>query len=148
MHAIERNAGTIMNRRSLVAGAAMALVVSAAGWSASQAAPVTPAAADETLGMALMAAHVNPSGTLVKGAGAVSSTRTGAGNYSIVFERSVQNCFFSTATTNSGPGTGAGDASIIVFYTDIPTQVLVITNSPPNLAGVDRAFSLTVFCPR
>jgi hypothetical protein len=46
-----------------------ALVVSAAGWSASQAAPVTPAAADGTLGMAILSAVVGSAGNLVRGAG-------------------------------------------------------------------------------
>ena len=84
-----------MHRMSFVAGAAVAFIVSAAGWSVLQSAPVAPAAADKTLGMALMSAVVNQTGSLVRGSGAVSAEQFGLGSYDVRFERSVTDCALS-----------------------------------------------------
>ena len=68
-----------MLRWSFVAGIAAALIMSAAGWSAVQSAPVQPAAADRTLGASWMHAIVADSGQLVRGSGVLSSALIGTG---------------------------------------------------------------------
>ncbi|MFD1701609.1 hypothetical protein ACFSCV_01190 [Methylopila henanensis] len=71
--------------------------------------PAPPAARASTtpnpsdLGAAIMSAEVDAGGTLLIGEGAVSSVRTGAGQYQVGFGRDVRNCAFS-ATNQSVSG--------------------------------------------
>ncbi|GLK80878.1 hypothetical protein [Methylopila turkensis] len=71
--------------------------------------PAPPAARASTtpnpsdLGAAMMSAEVDADGTLLIGEGAVSSVRTGNGQYQVGFGRDVRNCAFS-ATNQSVSG--------------------------------------------
>src|SRR5687768_12983862 len=81
-----------MNRLSFVAGAATALTLCAAAWGALHYTQAAKAAADGTLGGAIMAAVVHYDGTLVRATGAVSAVKVTNGDYNVAFNRSVQDC--------------------------------------------------------
>jgi hypothetical protein len=101
------------------------------------------AAADNMLGMAIMAAAVTGDGTLFRGSGAISAMRHGTGSYSVQFDRDVSRddptgCFFFVnsfaqdviATPSRAP----------------PKGVTVVTKFQGNF--VDVGFYLLVYCAR
>ncbi len=108
-----------------------------------------PEAADQALGTALMSATVLSDGTLLRGGGVVSSTRTSTGFYLVNFVRSVADC---TCTASFGRGDGSASA-----YTEEP---FISANCPYGgaegvgvwirLGGADGnyPFQLIVFCPK
>src|SRR6185437_12672333 len=55
----------------------------------------TRAAADKTLGIALMSAIVDFQGTLISGSGATAASRTSEGQYTVMFDRDVSACTFA-----------------------------------------------------
>lgn len=105
------------------------------------------AAPDNTRGMALMAATVDTDGTLVRGAGALSSHTTGnPGDYVVQFNRDVTDCTYVASvggpvspvayTSNvsaNAPGTASGSDT-----------VRVVTSN--NGALANYPFHLIVFC--
>ncbi len=105
------------------------------------------AAADGTLGMALMSAVVNSAGTLVRGSGVESAARTGTGTYRVRFTRSIANC---TATANAGNSVVGGSNTLIyaVIYHWEETAFLVRMTSPLDISASDAPFHLIVFCPK
>jgi hypothetical protein len=137
-----------MNRLLFVAGAAAGFLATA-GWSVLQSAPVKPAAADNTLGMALMHAVVISNGTLARGSGVLSAERNSLGFYFVSFDRSVVNCNH-TATL------GAPDATFTVPTGQLgvagrpgfPNGVIVATHTSDGTNYADRSFHLMVFCPQ
>ncbi|HEY1962280.1 MAG TPA: hypothetical protein VGG69_07675 [Rhizomicrobium sp.] len=97
------------------------------------------AAADKTLGMALLSAVVDQNGNLLYGNGAVSVQKPDTGFYVITFARSVANCT-SVASGNT-------DQTIIrvgIFAGDDESV------SAEDAAGKakDAAFQLLVFCAK
>jgi len=98
------------------------------------------AAPDGALGIALMSAQVNSTGSLARGSGAISSTKLdGAGQYEIIFDRDVTTCTYSvTGNTLQGeplaqPRTGTANGVFVGTYSSAG-------------APADRAFHLLVFC--
>jgi hypothetical protein len=137
-----------MNRLSFVAGAVAAFIVSAASWSVLQSAPVAPAAADQTLGMAQMFAVVAADGTLVRGSGVLEAGAAGGSDYRLVFNRSIASCayFMSIVSTVSdvfAPPGMAGAATI----TELPSTLFVSTRDAAGAAS-DRPFHVLVYCTR
>src|SRR5688572_18391632 len=134
-----------MNRFSFFAGAAVAFVVSA-GWYALQSAPVAPAAADQTLGMALMSAGVDAPGTLIRGSGVVSANIFKLGYYDVTFERSVASCAASiTAASVNADGPGVDVYGVGYFLPD-PRVFRVSLRYQPNDANFPAPFHLLMFC--
>ena len=114
------------------------------------------AAADDTLGMAMMSASVNFNGTLAHGSGVISTQKTGTGSYTIVFERSIASCT-CTATV------GGNDGATSYLYSYFTTANCPGISKPVDTAEVftsqyksvsqtieltDTDFHLIVFCPK
>ena len=108
----------------------------------------TPEAADLTLGVAELFAVVHGNGTLIRGAGAVSSTRFGTGQYQAVFTRNVRNCAY------------VGSISEPTNTLIPPAGQIAVTGRSGNDAGIfvqtrdgagaaaDRTFMVKVSCVR
>jgi hypothetical protein len=136
--------------RMFFAGAVVAFILSAAGWSVIQSATVRPTAADQTLGMALMGALVKYDGTLVLGSGGVvSSSRIQTAVYEIVFDRPVTNCILS-ATSGGEPSTGT--AYVVQpsprYPFGMPNNIRVVMYNADASGQLDATFHLMVFCPK
>lgn len=105
---------------------------------------VAPTAADGNLGMAIVAARVSSSGTLLNGSGATGIIKLGTGTYEVDFNRNVAGCFYNAASfTNTVPTTvqprsGNVNGVFIVFRT------LGTTSADPVAA--DSEFYMTVYC--
>lgn len=104
----------------------------------------TRAAPDQTLGVALMSAVVNQSGTLLRGAGAVSATFIGTGTYRVIFNREVLGKCTYVAMAETGPMTGGAFVRVDETVTNV-NSVLVQTRNAAN-AVEGRGFELIVFC--
>jgi hypothetical protein len=101
-----------------------------------------PAAADQTLGMALMGAYVDSNGALLSGAGATGASRTfDPGQYEVDFNRDVFGCFYSAG------GREFSAVAINLQRGGNPNGVqLVMVDSTG--APVNAAFYLIVFCAK
>jgi len=104
----------------------------------------TRAAPDQTLGVALMSAVVNQLGTLLRGAGAVSATRNGTGNYRVIFNREVLGKCTYVAMAEGGPMPGGAFARVDETVSNV-NSVLVLTRNADN-DEEDRGFELIAFC--
>lgn len=104
-------------------------------------APRAQAAADNTRGMALMAAKINPDGAFAYGSGVVANYKFqgGPGRYSVEFDRFVDECFYSVT-----PATLARSA-VAEPVVNFANRVSVTLRDGAG-AYVDDAFYLTVFC--
>jgi hypothetical protein len=89
------------------------------------------AAPDQTLGMALLGAHIGFDGSLLNGAGVVDVISDGNGRRIVQFNRNVLDCFYSVSSEQWETPSTVANYQV--------TRVLV---------GLDSAFFLTVFCPR
>lgn len=106
-------------------------------------APRAQAAPDNTLGMATMAAAVDPAGNLTRGSGAVSVTTPNTGVFHIFFDRAVSNCFtYATIAANNVLYSGQISTAPI---NNPSNQVTVQTVSSSGTA-VSLPFHLMVFC--
>jgi hypothetical protein len=106
--------------------------------------PLTHAAPDRTLGMALMAATVNQSGNLLRGTGAISATRVGNGAYRVIFDREVLGRCTYVANAEGGPMPGGSFVQVDETISNA-SSVLVYTRNAAN-AEEDRSFELIVVC--
>jgi hypothetical protein len=135
-----------MNRFSFVAGAAAAFLV-AAGGSVLQSAPVAPAAADKTRGMALMSATVAGGPTLIRGSGAVSVSSSATGFVDVVFDRDISDCS-CTASPGAyvvGETSSGNTASANCPYASNSVRVTLMS----AFGGFTSAsFHVIVFCPK
>jgi hypothetical protein len=102
------------------------------------------AAPDQTLGMALMAATVNQSGTLLRSTGAVSAERVSKGAYRVIFNREVISRCTYVANAETGPMPGGGFVKVDETISNT-SSVLVYTYNAAN-AVEDRSFELIVVC--
>ena len=136
-----------MHRMSFVAGAAVAFIVSAAGWSVLQSAPVSPVVADQTFGMAMMSAVVDGTGALAFGSGSESASRLSLGSYSVKFNRPIRGCTFNATSGNIQSGqASASYAFPLVSFDSDPNGIAIQTYNPGNGLQKDAAFHLMVFC--
>jgi len=97
---------------------------------------VEPQTPDMTLGVALMSAAVGANGALLRGAGAVSSSRISAGTYDVTFARNVENC---VALANSS----AARFARVGAHTGSVIRVRVSDGQNTN---ADNPFTMLVFC--
>ena len=100
---------------------------------------VSPQAADNTLGMALMGAVINSDGTFANGSGVTSSQRFTTGGYQVIFERNIADCNYATAVV----GLSFVYVRIVVHSGN---QLQFNTNNIDGSALTDTTFSVTVFC--
>jgi hypothetical protein len=98
------------------------------------------AAADQTLGMAILSAFVLDGGTLIRGAGALSATYDGSGKHTVKFNRPLAGC---VATASSSFG-GVIASSLVDEGGD---TVRVDIYSHAGNTG-EASFQVIVFCPR
>jgi hypothetical protein len=110
-----------------------------------------PRAADQTLGMAIMSANVDRSGTLTGGAGVVGALRQANGQYFVAFNRSVEGCTHVGAVAGDVafvfPGLVAATPKTDTFNGRTYYGVRVDT-SDHDAFITDRPFHLIVFCSR
>ena len=107
----------------------------------------TQAAADNTLGVALLSASVDANGALVRGSGVTNTSRITTGRYQVTFNRDVTQCTYSATV---GVATGAFTLPDFIQATpkpDIPNAVLVETDDKTGALN-DDPFHLLVFCPQ
>ena len=98
------------------------------------------AAPDQTLGMAIMSAYVEVNGSLLDGAGVVTSAYLGSGQYAVQFNRPLAGCV-STATQ-------WGNANAIISVQPNGDTVTVRLAIPESGAPLQRPFQMIVFCAR
>jgi hypothetical protein len=103
---------------------------------AATAQPVEPQVPDMTLGVALMSAAVGANGVLLRGAGAVSSSRVSAGTYDVTFARNIEGC---VALAN----TSAARFARVGTHTGSVIRVRVSDGQSTN---ADNPFTMLVFC--
>jgi hypothetical protein len=90
-------------------------------------------------------AVISELGAVVRGRGAASASKTGAGQYQVVFDADVHNCAYFATLGDPGAGLppigeiGTGSA------TGNANGVVVVTRDSTG-ANVDRPFHLTVSC--
>ena len=109
---------------------------------------VKPAAADQTLGMALMSAVVNADGSLARGSGAVSSVRTTTGQYRVIFDRPIRDCTFTASGGGATPGLSYLTTANVWSLPNDESGVGVITSANTTAADINSGFHLLVFCAR
>jgi hypothetical protein len=90
-------------------------------------------------------AVVNPDGTLARGRGTTSSTKSAVGQYQVVFDGAVTNCALSA--TLADPATGAPPSGEIAagLVSSNANAVQVETRDSTG-ATADRPFHLIVSC--
>ena len=129
---------------------ALLAVVAIVSWALLGAPQKSLAAADDTLGMALLSATVSGDGTVVLGSGVApgSNVNTSTGTYDLPFDRSVATC---TCTASFGEHS----SGIVILQQNFisascpynnANEVRVSTAINGNLANLP--FQLIVFCPK
>jgi hypothetical protein len=96
-----------------------------------------------------LAAFVVPNGTLSRGLHAISSQRFGTGQYGVVFDRDIRNCFWLGAPSDPGDGQ---IAPAMVYATllsgpDYPKGLYVKTCCDVAGQNIDNYFVVSVTCP-
>jgi hypothetical protein len=105
------------------------------------------AAADNTLGMALLSASVNSDGTLARGV-ATGANKLGTGLYEVIFDRDLTTCSYTVS-----PGIAANGGSLLATFSQAEGRAgnadgvfVELQNQAGNT--VDAPFHLIVFCPK
>jgi hypothetical protein len=96
-------------------------------------------------------ARVAPTGTLTDGSGTVSASRTGTGNYQVVFNRSVVKCAYEATIGSSLESNGNwNDNGPGQIFTEPrsgnPNAVFVATTASGSATSADNCFHLAVIC--
>ena len=106
-----------------------------------------PKAADGTLGAAELFAVVTAAGAISRGAGTVSSTKFGAGQYQVIFNRNVTECVYVASVADLGnlipPAGQIGVAPRAGSVNGVFIQTRNATGAPADLN-----FMLKVSCVR
>jgi hypothetical protein len=91
-------------------------------------------------------AVVAATGTLARGRGTTSSTRSGEGQYQVVFDADVKACtYFATLGDTADGAPPAGEIAVSSLAGNA-NGVLVVTRDSTGAATADRPFHLTVSC--
>jgi len=89
---------------------------------------------------------ISAAGAIERGRGATSATKSGEGQYQVVFNTDVHSCtYFATLGDPAGGAPAAGEIAV----GSVPGNangVLVVTRDSTGAAMVDRSFHLTVSC--
>lgn len=98
------------------------------------------AAADNTLGMAMLGAHVGGDGTIYDQSGLVSAT-VGAGTYALTFDRAIGTCMWSAMPFAS--------EDVVVRTTSYSSTTINLRMSRvSDGTAVNWSLFVTMFCPR
>jgi hypothetical protein len=92
---------------------------------------------------------VDSTGTLIRGKGVTSSTRTGTGAYSVVFSQDVSNCAYIASIGDPGssmPAFSNGFARTAQLAGNVNGVAVDTWQKDPNTATFDLPFHLAVFC--
>ena len=91
-------------------------------------------------------AVVAATGTLSRGGGTTSATRTGEGQYQVVFNADVKSCtYFATLGDTADASPPAGEIAVSSLAGNA-NGVLVVTRDSTGATTVDRPFHLIVSC--
>ena len=91
-------------------------------------------------------AVVAATGTLSRGSGATSVTRSGEGQYQVVFSADVKSCaYFATLGDTADGAPPAGEIAVSSLAGNA-NGVLVVTRDSTGAATADRPFHLIVSC--
>jgi hypothetical protein len=107
---------------------------------------------ESTLGPVQALAHqavVTGAGVLARGRGVSSAVRTGAGRYTITFDRDVRGCAYLATVGNvsaAGPGTGTASVGSNPTNANAVDVRTVTYNAGGNPVDENRAFHLLVSC--
>ena len=108
----------------------------------------TRAAPDQTLGMALMSALVASNGTLLGGAGAISSNQPSTGRYQVFFNRSVLGCDYVATQSQTGALSHNPPLATIATAPGGSANAVWVVVQDGAGTNVDRIFRMIVFCPK
>jgi hypothetical protein len=101
---------------------------------------VATAAPDNTLGMAMLGAHVGGDGTIYDQSGLVSAT-VGAGTYALTFDRPIGSCMWSAMPF-------ANEDVVIRTTSYSSTTINLRMSRVSDGTAVNWSLFLTMFCPR
>jgi hypothetical protein len=91
-------------------------------------------------------AVVTATGTLSRGSGTTSTTRTGDGQYQVVFDADVKSCaYFATLADTADGSPPAGEVAVSSLAGNA-NGVLVVTRDSTGATTADRPFHLIVSC--
>lgn len=89
---------------------------------------------------------VAENGAAVRGRGTTSASKTGPGQYQVVFDRDVRQCaYLATLGDESAAGPGVGYISVTSLASNV-NGVRVVTRRPSDNEFADRSFHLLVSC--
>jgi hypothetical protein len=102
-----------------------------------------PEAADQTLGMAIMAADVDYNAAdLFKSSGVVSAEKLQTGRYRLQFARAIDDCYIVATPYLAGVG-----SAYAMSWLQSGTSVDIMTYSDTNISH-DSSFHVIAFCPK
>ena len=91
-------------------------------------------------------AVVSDAGAVVRGRGATSASKSGDGQYVVVFDADVKSCaYFATLGDPAAGAPPAGEIAVSSAASNA-NAVLVVTRDSTGATMVDRPFHLTVSC--
>ena len=91
-------------------------------------------------------AVVTATGTLSRGRGTTSATRSGEGQYQVVMGADVKACTYSATLGDPADGAPPAGEVAVSSLAGNANGVLVVTRDSTGAATVDRPFHLTVSC--
>jgi hypothetical protein len=91
-------------------------------------------------------AVISDTGAIVRDRGATSATKTGDGQYQVVFDSDVHSCtYFATLGDAATGAPAAGEIAVSSLAGNV-NGVLVVTRDSSGATMADRSFHLTVSC--
>jgi hypothetical protein len=91
-------------------------------------------------------AVISAAGAAVRGRGTTSATRSGEGQYQVVFDTDVRTCAYFATLGDPAAGAPAAGEIAVGSVAGNANGVLVVTRDSAGTAMVDRSFHLTVSC--
>jgi hypothetical protein len=89
---------------------------------------------------------ISEAGTIVRGRGATSATKSGDGQYQVVFDTDVHSCTYFATLGDPAAGAPAAGEIAVGSVAGNANGVLVVTRDSAGATMVDRSFHLTVSC--
>jgi hypothetical protein len=89
---------------------------------------------------------ISEAGAIVRGRGATSATKTGVGQYQVVFDGDVHSCTYFATLGDPAAGAPAAGEIAVGSVAGNANGVLVVTRDSTGAPMVDRSFHLTVSC--
>jgi hypothetical protein len=89
---------------------------------------------------------ISEPGAIVRGRGATSATKSGEGQYQVVFDTDVHSCTYFATLGDPAAGAPAAGEIAVSSLAGNANGVLVVTRDSTGATMVDRSFHLTVSC--